>query len=310
MKKPLQAIFLLIGVVIAGFAGYAAATEWLPKAQSAAVQVDVDLTRPTAQPASTLKTLETEPEEVPSPSDIEVEIVTREREHGTPLRVLIYHTHTFEAYEPDFDGQYKPTERWRTADADFNIVRVGAELARLLRETYGMTVVHDDTVFELPRLSSAYQRSLEAIENYTARGETFDLYIDLHRDAYAQGLFKQNTVEADGEATARVMFLVGKGTGTYDGQAFAQLPDWEKNLERAKMITEAINEQAPSLCRPVSTKSSRYNQHVSTGALLIEIGNNMNTLDEALRAVPFVARAIAETSGGTVADIQHPVDVK
>jgi len=290
--------FLAI-VVVAGLIGFAAATQWLPQSQSAAVRVEVDLTSPAA--ASTAKLHETEPEEVPSPGDIEVEIVSRQREHGTPLRVLIYHTHTYEAYQPDFPGQYTPTETWRTADNTYNIVRVGAELARLLREEYDMVVVHDDTAFEPPRLDSAYQRSLESIENYTARNETFDLYLDLHRDAYVEGRFKHNTVEVNGAQIARVMFLVGKGTGTYNGQVFAQKPDWEVNLTRAGVMTEAVNALAEDLCRPVSAKSSRYNQHVSTGAFLIEVGNNMNSLAEALAAVPYLAQAIGVTLGGAVA---------
>jgi len=320
VKKPFLCIAFAAAVLLAGFFGFAVASEWLPPARQAAVRVDVDLTQPGAAanaPAveTTPKTHETEPEEVPSPNDIEVEIVLREPEHGAPLRVLIYHTHTYEAYEPDFEGQYKPTERWRTADRQYNVVRVGAELSRILREEYGMVVVHDDTAFEPPRLDNAYTRSLEAIENYTARGETFDLYLDIHRDAYAQGRFAENTVEVDGKPTARVMFLVGKGTGTYKGQAFAQLPSWEINLARARVMTDAINAQADKLCRPVSTSSSRYNQHVSTGAFLLEIGNNMNSLEEALRAVPYAARAIAETAGGLLGvenlpDTQYAVETK
>lgn len=317
MKNPLYVIGFLAAVLLAGFIGFAAASDWMPpqepSAEQAAVRVDVDLTGTAqAQPQETEnpleKTRETEPEEIPSDVDIEVEIVRRETEQGTPLRALIYHSHTYEAYEPDFDFQYKATERWRTADNAYNIVRVGAEIARILEEEYGMLVTHDTTAFEPPWLDSAYQRSLEAIENYTAKGETFDLYLDIHRDAYIEGRFAENFVEVEGERVARLMFLIGKGTGTFGGQEFAQKPDWEQNIARAEIITDAINAAAENLCRPVSTKSSRFNQHVSTGALLIEVGNNMNTLDEALRAARYLARAIGETAGGTMAVIQHPVD--
>lgn len=294
----------MVAVLFCGFMGYAAAVDWLPLASPAATQVDVDLTGQDARAVSNEagaeeKTHETEPEEVPSATDIEVEIVRHTREEGKPLRVLIYHTHTYEAYEPSVEGEYKPTERWRTADPSYNMVRVGAELARLLTEEYGMIVVHDDTAFEPPTLNTAYQRSLEAIENYMARGETFDLYLDIHRDAYAASRTGENAVSAGGESVAQVMFLVGKGTGTHLGQAFAQKPDWEENLARAERITEAMENALPGICRPVSTKSSRYNQHISGGALLIEIGNNMNSLAEALAATPYLARAIAETAGGT-----------
>lgn len=307
MNKPFIILGFLAAVLLAGFIGYSAAMEWLPPARQTAMRGDVDLTDTANQAAA--KLYETEPEELPAPGGIEVEIVPREREEGTPLKVLIYHTHTYEAYEPDFSGQYKITEKWRTANNDYNVTRVGEALAALLRDEYGMTVVHDDTAFEPPDYNSAYQRSLEAIENYMARGETFDLYLDIHRDAYVEGVYAKNTVVADGKKVARVEFLVGKGTGALNGQAFAQQPVWEVNLSRAQVMTDAINSLAENVCRPISIKGSRYNQHVSTGAFLIEIGNNMNTLDEALGAVPYVARAIADTLGGTVYPeyTQYPV---
>lgn len=258
--------------------------------------------------AQETKTQETEPEELPAPNEIQVEIVNSEKAHDRPLRVLIYHSHTYEAFEPDYPGQYKQTERWRTADSGYNVVRVGAELARILRDTYGMEVVHDDTAFEPPDYETAYQRSLEALENYTARGETFDLYIDLHRDAYVEGRHEANAVWVDGQNVARMMFLVGKGTSTFNGQDFLQKPRWEENYLRADVITEAINLISENLCRSVSVRTSRYNQHISTGALLVEVGNNMNSLDEALAAVPYLARAIAETTGGSDIKIQYTVE--
>ena len=103
MSRLLKSAVFLLAVLLSGALGFSSALSSLPPVSTAAVQVDVDLTE---------KTRETEPEERPSATDIEVEIVRREHTPGTPLRVLIYHTHTYEAYEPDFEGQYTPTERW------------------------------------------------------------------------------------------------------------------------------------------------------------------------------------------------------
>nr|HML48656.1 stage II sporulation protein P [Clostridia bacterium] len=119
-------------------------------------------------------------EEVPPKDDFLIQIVTRER--GAVPRVLIYHTHTYEAYEPTPENPYVATEKWRTKDAVHNVCRVGELLAEILRDRYGMDVVHDVTEHELPDLNSAYTRSLKTLDGYTQRGETFDLYIDLHRD--------------------------------------------------------------------------------------------------------------------------------
>ena len=205
-------------------------------------------------------------------------------------RVLIYHTHTYEAYQQDPQDPYEETETWRTADNAYNVVRVGEELAGLLRGL-GMEVVHDVTAFEPPTLSNAYARSLDMLERRREAGETYDLYIDLHRDAYIESQAGPNAVSVgDGEA-ARLMLLIGRGEGQ-TAQGFDQRPDWEANLSIAQAITDALNAQASGLCRDVAVKSGRYNQHVAVGCVLIEVGNNRNTLSQALAAMPYLADAI------------------
>lgn len=211
-----------------------------------------------------------------------------------PKRVLIYHTHTYEAYEQT-DERYKETEKWRTADNEHNVVRVGETLAALLR-SHGMEVVHDQTAFEPPNLSTAYTRSLNMLETRSASGESYDLYIDLHRDAYAASYTGPNTVSVGGVNVAKLMMLIGKGEGQ-TGQGFDVKPDWEGNLLIAQGVTDLINAQAQGLCRDVCIKSGRFNQHVANGCILIEAGNNKNTLAEVLAAMPYLADAIAQVMG-------------
>ena len=208
-----------------------------------------------------------------------------------PKRVLIYHSHTYEAYEQT-DERYRETEKWRTADNAHNVVRVGGELAALLR-SHGLEVVHDSTAFEPPTLSTAYTRSLQMLENRQAAGETYDLYIDLHRDAYAASSTGKNTVNVGGVETARLMLLVGKGEGQ-TGQGFDVKPDWPTNLAIAQRVTDALNDQAEGLCRDVCVKSGRFNQHIASGCVLVEAGNNHNTLEEVLSAMPWLADAIVQ----------------
>ncbi len=204
-------------------------------------------------------------------------------------RILIYHTHTYEAYEQP-TSPYQETERWRTADAAWNMLRVGEELSQLLTGL-GYTVVHDATAFEPPELSTAYARSLTMLEKRTASGETYDLYIDLHRDAYVEGQAGANTVVVAGAEVARLMLLIGKGEG-YANAANDQRPDWQANLAVAQSITDALNAQLPGLCKEVRLKSGRFNQHVAKNCVLIEVGNNRNTLAQALAAMPYLADAI------------------
>ena len=206
--------------------------------------------------------------------------------------VLLYHTHTWEAYEMTEDAQYVATETWRTRDERFNMLRVGEELAQCLTGL-GFTVVHDTTAFEPPNLSGAYTRSLAMLEARLAAGETYDYIFDIHRDAYS-GLYNgANCALQDGRQIAYVMLLVGKGTGA-TGSGFDERPDWPKNLDLAQRITDCMNAQVEGVSREVKIKTGRFNQHVSTGALLIEVGNNRNTLEEALAACPIIAQALAQ----------------
>ena len=207
-------------------------------------------------------------------------------------RVLIYHTHTWEAYEMEEGAQYIPTEKWRTKDETQNMVRVGQALADALT-AQGFAVVHDTTAFEPPDIARSYVRSLEMLERRLAAGEHYDYVLDVHRDAYS-GLYNgANSVVRDGVSIAYVMLLVGKGTGA-TGSGFDERPDWPRNLELAQALTDALNAAAPGVSREVKVKSGRFNQHVSTGALLIEVGNNRNTLAEALAACPVIAQALAQ----------------
>lgn len=200
-----------------------------------------------------------------------------------PHSVLIYHTHTHEAYEQVQEDPYVALEAWRTADADHSVLRVGAALADSLRGL-GFEVIHDTTDHENDALSTAYTRSLKTLEGYD---RAFDLYIDLHRDAWCQGMQKRYT-DASGGALAQPMVLIGNGNG------FEVKPHYAENLAFARALTDHINAEYPGLCKDVLVKDGRYNQHIGIFAVLIEFGHNKNTLREALNTAPIVAKAISE----------------
>lgn len=230
-------------------------------------------------------------ETIPPDTGFSIKVIGRETD-APSMRVLIYHTHTYEAYAQEPTSPYKETEKWRTADEKYNMVRVGEELAALLRGL-GMEVVHDTTAFEPPDLSGSYARSLQMLEERRAAGESYDLYIDLHRDAYAASQTGSNTVQVGEQKLARLMVLIGKGEGQ-TGQGFEEKPNWPENLKLAQAVTDSLNAQAPGLCRDVRVKNGRFNQHISTGCILIEAGNNYNTLQEVLCAMPYLADALLE----------------
>ena len=222
--------------------------------------------------------------EIAPPNAFTLEVISVRRTLGTRKSVYIYHTHTYEAYEMDQENTYVPTEKWRTADPEHNMIRVGQALARALEDA-GVRVFHDTTAYEPPRLSTAYSRSLKGITR--AGEEGYDLYLDLHRDSYAKGN-GTNTLLVDGKPTARLLILIGKGNGS----SLDEKPDWQKNEYAARIIDSFLNARAEGLSRGISLKSGRYNQQAGTPSMLIEVGNNKNTLPEALAAMEPLARAI------------------
>lgn len=228
-------------------------------------------------------------EETPAPPAFHVEVI-RETPAPTaePRRVLIYHTHTYEAYEQVDEAPYKPTEKWRTADPHANVIAVGDALTAALT-AMGVEVVHDTTAFEPPDLDGAYTRSLAMLEQRRRNGEVYDLYIDLHRDAISASSTIRRTVTIGGQECARLMVLVGQGTGGFDVK-----PDWQANYAIAETITDSLNRQQEQLCRDVKLKTGRFNQHIAPCCVLIECGNNYNTLQQALNSVPYLAKAVCD----------------
>lgn len=198
--------------------------------------------------------------------------------------ILIYHTHTNEAYRMVPGDPYQETEAWRTADQSHSVVRVGEVLADLLADR-GFDVTHDLTNHEPPELGTAYERSLKTILSYPER---FDLYIDLHRDAYSPVVYKALSVKAGGGDAAQLMLLVGNGKGFDDD------PDYyPRNMAFAQKLTNRLNALSPGICQGVMVKNGRYNQHLGT-SLLVEAGHNRNTLMEAIASMPYLADAISQ----------------
>lgn len=224
------------------------------------------------------------------PPVFSIEVITEETAEAPS--VLIYHSHTYEAFAQTEGDRYRETEKWRTADSAYNMVRVGEELAALLR-AMDVSVTHDTTAFEPPSLSGAYGRSLEMLEKRLSAGENYDLYIDLHRDAYSASYGGSNTVSVAGTKVAKLMMLIGKGEGAV-GQGYDEKPDWQANLRIAQAVTDELNRQAEGLCRDVCIKSGRFNQHIAPACILVEAGNNQNTLEEVLSAMPYLADAVAQ----------------
>lgn len=235
---------------------------------------------------------------------VRIELLSVEQKPAAPVdlsgsapRVLIYHTHTTEAYFPTEQYEYEPSSAWRTRDNEKNIVAVGERLAELLRERYGISVIHDITNHEPPKLATSYSRSVVTMQKYREEYPSITMFIDVHRDAYGNNP-KENTdfITIGGKEVARLMFVVGTGEGA-TGAGFGEKPDFAANYALAKRITEYLAGIDERLVRNIRVKTGRYNQHISNQCLLVEVGHNANTLEQALNAVEYLAEAIAQAGG-------------
>ena len=205
---------------------------------------------------------------------------------GSSPRILIYHTHTTEAYTATEASPYVQTGAYRTSDAGKSVLAVGEALAERLRTEYGFAVIHDVTDHEPPSLKTAYSRSEQTMRRYLEAYPSLVLFIDIHRDA---GSDPKDYVMVDGSPTARLMCVVGQGT------KYEDKPDFDRNYALALALTEHLRSVEKRLARDVRVKSGRYNQHVGKLSLLIEVGHNANTLEQALHAVPSLAESLALT---------------
>ena len=205
--------------------------------------------------------------------------------------VLILHTHGTESYETD--GSYEETSAYRTLDTDHNMVSVGDRVAELL-EAGGIRVIHDRSLHDYPAYNDAYANSRQAASKILEENPSICLVLDLHRDAAEDenGNQKRSTVTVEGESCARLMMVMGSDKGNLS------FPQWEQNLALAVKLQACLEQKYEGLCKPIQLVASRYNQDLSTGALLIEVGTAGNTHREALAAAEYLAEGILALSGG------------
>lgn len=212
---------------------------------------------------------------------------------GDEPTVLIYHTHAMESYTPQTGEDYTEEVPFRTADLDYNMVSIGTRLAELL-EKAGISVLHDTTLHDAASYNGSYTSSRETVEGYLAQYPSIRLVLDIHRDAAEDGNGHQvaATAETAQGDTARLMLVLGsEAGGLYN-------PNWQENYALAVKLQAVLEQESPGLCRELRLTDQRYNQDLSPGALLIEVGAAGNTHEEALRAMTPLAEAIAALSKG------------
>lgn len=204
------------------------------------------------------------------------------------------HTHATESYQTWPDPVFDPGYTARSKSTALNMCAVGEKMAQVLNAA-GIRTLHDETLYDAPGYTDSYKRSRAGVQTYLERYPSIKVVLDVHRDAIedSDGTRVKPVCEIDGESTAQVMVIAGCGNGSS-----IALPNWRLNLRFAAEWEAAMESAYPGLTRPVLCGYRFYNQDLTTGSLLIEIGGHANTLDEALRAGEYAAKALAAVLGG------------
>ena len=198
-------------------------------------------------------------------------------------QVLIIHTHGSEAYTMPKGQEYISTGTCRTADASVNMIRVGDEVAAVL-SSYGISVLHDRVLYDDPAYDGAYERAADAIRGYLEKYPTLSFVLDVHRDAIEDKAGHQyKVITREDPSCAQISLVMGSNNG-----------HWLENVKLAAAVQQKLTDMSPTLMRPMTLRNSNYNQHLTTGSMLVEIGTAGNSLDEALRAARLFAAGFAQ----------------
>ena len=203
-------------------------------------------------------------------------------------QILIYHTHAGTEYFAD-----------GTSKKD-SIVAMGAYLAEILQKDYGYQVIHKDTKFDYIHgkadRNKAYSQALKGITKVLEENPSIQVIIDLHRDGVNS---KQKRVtRIDGKPTAQFMIFNGLSRNKNGNISYLYNPNLGANLAFGLQIKLKAMELYPDLTIRNYLKGYRYNMHLRERFLLIELGNENTTVEEARNTMPCLAKVLHEVLSG------------
>ena len=204
-------------------------------------------------------------------------------------QVLIFHTHATESYEPYDSETYDTRNTWRDTDNHKNMVAVGNALEQVLSDA-GIGVVHDTTQHDYPSYNGSYERSAETIKSYLEKYPTIKIALDVHRDAIQPDAetMVAPVAEINGKSSAQVMIISGCDNGSFN------MPNYRENLKFSASLQRQMAEDYPGLARPILFDYRKYNQDLTTGSILLEMGGHGNTLEEAVYCGELVGKSLAK----------------
>lgn len=205
--------------------------------------------------------------------------------------VLIFHTHTTETYQILDRGFYETDFKTRTKDSGQNMLRVGKAICEEI-EKLGYKVIHDTEIHDLS-YNGAYAHSRKKVEEYLKKYPTIQIVLDIHRDAIQQsdGTKIKPTATVQGKKAAQIMIISGCQE---KGNPIENFPDWRYNLTFAVHLQNKLETLFQGITRPLYFCPRKYNMNVSHCSLLVEVGSDANTLEEAVYTGKCLGVAVGE----------------
>ncbi len=203
-------------------------------------------------------------------------------------QILIYHTHATEAFMKDESQYLTDFDEPRSTDTGENIVKIGEVITQKLTDA-GFAVIHDKTLHDHPGFSGSYNRSAETVKAIIKQYPSIKIAIDVHRDSISSGKSDKvaPVVKINDREAAQVMLVMGSQTGSVE-----DYPDWRENLKLATKLQYVFENSYPQFARAILLRSAKYNQNLTTGSFLIEVGSDANTLEQALYSAELVGESL------------------
>ncbi len=207
-------------------------------------------------------------------------------ENTSEPQVLIYHTHTTESFEPYVRKHMDAEFNYRTTDDTKNMIMVGNAIQAEL-EASGIGVIHVTEIHDYPSYNGSYARSRESIVPILEQYPSIKVALDIHRDAISgEGFAAQPYVEIDGKEAAQIMIISGCDDGTLN------MPNYMMNFRFASKLQQQLEGDNEGLTRPILFDYRHYNQDLTTGSLLIEVGSHGNTLEQVQYSGQLIGRSL------------------
>lgn len=202
-------------------------------------------------------------------------------------QLYIYHTHNRESWR----NIARNTKGTSVDDPEVNITLVGKRLEQLLQEKGIPALAGEEDIAEKLKqdklaYAQSYSVSRKAVDSAVKDYPSLSYFFDIHRDADVPR--EKTTVTIGGKTYARILFVVGTAH-----------PSYKENKKFAEALDKLLNKKYPGLSRGILTKSvhqgnGEYNQSVSPGSLLLEVGGTNNTLEESLSTAEAIADVFAQ----------------